>query len=247
MRRGRRRRCFATLQPVEREVRGARRRWYLVRVLPYRTSEDRIDGAVLNFIDVTERRRGGGAAARARRAPAPGGRQHEGLRRHHPRSAGPRHQLEQGRRADVRLHRGRDAGRALPACSSCPRTAPPGCRRQELRKAREDGRAQDERWHLRKDGSRFYCSGITTPLVERCVKGYAKIARDLTERQLLERQREELLERREAGARRSSRPRTPCAGRIPGRDVARAQEPAEPDPAQCRADRPLAGGAEPPR
>ena len=34
----------------------------------------------------------------------------------------------------------------------------------EQRRAREDGRAEDERWHLRKDGSRFYCSGVLTPL-----------------------------------------------------------------------------------
>ena len=63
----------------------------------------------------------------------------------------------------------------------------------ELQKARESGRALDERWHLRKDGSRFYCSGITTPLLEAGEDGFAKIARDLTERQVLERQREELL------------------------------------------------------
>jgi two-component system CheB/CheR fusion protein len=65
---------------------------------------------------------------------------------------------------------------------------------QELHHARENGRALDERWHLRKDGSRFYCSGITTTLVEGDAHGFAKIARDLTERRLLERQREDLLE-----------------------------------------------------
>ena len=31
--------------------------WYLVRIRPYRTVEDKIDGVVVNFVDVTQRRR----------------------------------------------------------------------------------------------------------------------------------------------------------------------------------------------
>jgi PAS domain S-box-containing protein len=34
----------------------------------------------------------------------------------------------------------------------------------ELAEAREKGRAEDERWHLRKDGSRLWASGVVTPL-----------------------------------------------------------------------------------
>ena len=52
----------------------------------------------------------------------------------------------------------------------------------EMKAARETGRASDERWHLRKDGSRFYASGVMAPLFDRGrLIGYAKIARDLTE------------------------------------------------------------------
>jgi two-component system CheB/CheR fusion protein len=43
------------LQTVEREVQTADDCWFLMRLLPYRTSEDRIDGVVLTFLDVTER------------------------------------------------------------------------------------------------------------------------------------------------------------------------------------------------
>ena len=53
-----------------------------------------------------------------------------------------------------------------------------GVPEQELRTAARDGRASDERWHIRKDGTRFYCSGVMVPL--RHGRGYAKIARDLT-------------------------------------------------------------------
>jgi PAS domain S-box-containing protein len=64
---------------------------------------------------------------------------------------------------------------------------------QELEKARTEGKAVDERWHLRKDGSRFWGSGVTTALRdgEGRLIGFGKIGRDLTER---EREREKLLE-----------------------------------------------------
>ena len=44
------------LSPVEREIRSVKGGWYLVRVRPYRTVDDKIDGVVATFIDVTERR-----------------------------------------------------------------------------------------------------------------------------------------------------------------------------------------------
>jgi PAS domain S-box-containing protein len=60
----------------------------------------------------------------------------------------------------------------------------------EMKTAREKGRAIDERWHMRKDGTRFYASGVMMPLyLGSTLTGYAKITSDLTERQ---RQREEL-------------------------------------------------------
>jgi two-component system CheB/CheR fusion protein len=45
------------LAPIEREVRSATDRVYARRVLPYRTSNDRIEGVVITFVDVTERKR----------------------------------------------------------------------------------------------------------------------------------------------------------------------------------------------
>ena len=45
------------LIPVEREIAGASGRFYLRRVLPYRTADNRIDGVVVAFVDVTARRR----------------------------------------------------------------------------------------------------------------------------------------------------------------------------------------------
>ena len=63
-----------------------------------------------------------------------------------------------------------------------------GAPEDEMRRAREEGRAADERWHVSKQGTRFYVSGVLVPLRDGggVVTGYAKIARDLTERKKLE-------------------------------------------------------------
>ncbi len=47
-------RVLQRLIPVEREVRSESGRWFLTRLLPYRTTEDRIEGVVITFIDITE-------------------------------------------------------------------------------------------------------------------------------------------------------------------------------------------------
>ncbi|MBV9114557.1 MAG: PAS domain-containing protein [Hyphomicrobiales bacterium] len=47
---------LAHLAPIRREVRSRDRRWYEVRLRPYRTIDDKIDGVVITFVDVTERR-----------------------------------------------------------------------------------------------------------------------------------------------------------------------------------------------
>jgi two-component system CheB/CheR fusion protein len=45
------------LTPIEREVQGGGGLWFLMRLRPYRTMDDRIDGIVVTFVDITERRR----------------------------------------------------------------------------------------------------------------------------------------------------------------------------------------------
>jgi two-component system, chemotaxis family, CheB/CheR fusion protein len=45
------------LATVEREIQDETGRWYLTRVLPYRTPDDRIKGVVVNFIDISDRKR----------------------------------------------------------------------------------------------------------------------------------------------------------------------------------------------
>jgi len=59
---------------------------------------------------------------------------------------------------------------------------------KEMRQAVEKGRGEDDRWHIRKDGSHFWCSGVMTPLMDEGgkLRGFAKIMRDLTEKKLAE-------------------------------------------------------------
>ena len=47
------RRVLESLAPVEREVKDEAGRWYLTRLLPYRSLEDQIAGVVITFVDIT--------------------------------------------------------------------------------------------------------------------------------------------------------------------------------------------------
>ncbi len=67
----------------------------------------------------------------------------------------------------------------------------------ELQNARDHGRASDDRWHVRKNGSRFWCSGMLMAIRDEqgTVRSHIKIMRNLTERKLME---EELRARADA-------------------------------------------------
>jgi PAS domain S-box-containing protein len=72
-----------------------------------------------------------------------------------------------------------------------------GAPRTELALAATNTRASDERWHLRQNGERFYASGTMAAMYddEGRVKGFIKIARDMTAQQQAQ---EALLEARNA-------------------------------------------------
>ena len=70
----------------------------------------------------------------------------------------------------------------------------------EMDQALANGRASDDRWHVRKDGTRFWCSGLLMAArdAQGSLRGFVKVMRDLTERKKMEEQlrtrAEELLE-----------------------------------------------------
>jgi len=188
---------FETLRPVEREVRSNEGRCYIVRLLPYRTNEDRIEGAVMTFFDITARRQ---AEEQARAS--------EARMRMVAESANDYAIItmdEEGRVTS--WNKGAEALFGYSADEMQGQSTErlfvfediaAGVPQDELRRALEDGRAEDERWHLRKDGSRFFCSGVTTPLRNGDFYGYAKIARDQTARERQGKEREQALNREQA-------------------------------------------------
>ena len=197
--------AFETLRTIEREVRDAEGGSWLVRMLPYRTQHDVIDGAVLTFIDVS-------AVRNAERQVAAG-------------EANLRRVVEstqdyaivtldaQGAVVDwnpgaVQLfgHSVKDAlGRSIDFIFT-PQDQAAGVPGQVLQAARESGRAEDERWHIARDGTLLYTSGIITRLQEDGeLIGYASIARDLSEGKRIEAQLEAALAKEQTSAAELSR------------------------------------------
>jgi two-component system CheB/CheR fusion protein len=50
------RKVLSDLAPIRREIRSRTNLWYDMRMRPYRTVDNKIDGVVITFVDITERR-----------------------------------------------------------------------------------------------------------------------------------------------------------------------------------------------
>lgn len=175
--------AFEDLHLVEREI-GSKggSHWYLARFLPYRTLDDRIQGAVLTFIDITDRRRAedelrAGEAhmkllAQSTKGYAIVTLDCDGTITAWNRGAeiifGYAEREAIGQKVDM-IYTEEDRIKGVPEA--------------ERKRALRQGQATDERWHMRKDGTRCFFSGLVNPLVDSNgnVTGFAKIARDLTE------------------------------------------------------------------
>jgi PAS domain S-box-containing protein len=69
-----------------------------------------------------------------------------------------------------------------------------------LRRAREEGRYEEEGWRMRKDGTRFWAGVVLSPVYGPggALVGYGKVTRDLTERRAAEEERLRLAHAEEA-------------------------------------------------
>ncbi|WP_218509643.1 chemotaxis protein CheB [Variovorax sp. dw_308] len=184
--------AFQKLRAIERRVQSTDGRHFVARILPYRTAGDKIDGAVLNFFDVTELRRAEEqvrAGEERLRVAASTTRDFAII------TTDEGGAIVTWNAGAQRIFGYRDdemIGRPFAAIFT-PEDRAKGVPEAELRKAREEGRSEDERWHQRKDGSRLFCSGVTTPLESDVGKGFAKIARDMTGTKQQEMAQEHLL------------------------------------------------------
>jgi PAS domain S-box-containing protein len=176
-------RVMDTLERVEREVLTRDGRWLLMRAHPYRTADDRIDGVVLTFVDVTSGKR---AEAQLQRSEARLRLVLESVADYAIYTLDLEGRVESWNAGAARMFGyaedeiiGRPAT-TLATVEDRERSTD----REELRLAHEHGKALDERWHLRRDGSSVFVSGILAPLLDSrgLVVGYVKVARDLTER-----------------------------------------------------------------
>ena len=170
---------FSTLRIVEREVGSSDARWFLARILPYRTAEDRIDGAVLTFVDITTRRS-------AERKVHIDQERMQLIAASMPDFAimtmdekGVITSWSAGAERLFGYSEGEVVGQPCDLIFTDEDRAS-GAPLQEMLTARENGRALDERWHRRKDGSTVFVSGIMSPMRLGRLKGFAKIARDMT-------------------------------------------------------------------
>ncbi|HSV60944.1 MAG TPA: chemotaxis protein CheB [Variovorax sp.] len=188
---------FVSLRVIERSMKSNDGKQFLARFLPYRTAEDKIVGAVLTFIDITalhaarqevhageERLR---VAAEMTRDFAIITTDDEGVVTGWNAGAARMFQWREdeiiGQSADL-VFTDEDRAKGVPQA--------------EMAKALSTGRADDERWHKRKDGSTFYCSGVMTPMAAADVRGFSKIARDMTEHRQLSETKELLLAQEQA-------------------------------------------------
>jgi two-component system CheB/CheR fusion protein len=180
---------FSSLQMIEREVETNDGHSFLARLLPYRTADHHIDGAVLTLIDVTSRRQ---AQLEAR-------------------TSDDRLKLAALTTDDygiivqdmdgviVSWNKGAERifgykeaevkGNSIEMIF-LPADRADGIAQAERAQAASAGRAEDERWHLRRDGSQAYCSGVMTSIDAADFKGYAKIVRDVTDQKGIESQQQ---------------------------------------------------------
>jgi len=168
------------LRMIDREIETRDGGWHLMRLRPYRTTDNRIDGVVITFQDITERRN---AERQVRQSEerlrllidsaidyaiftmTPDGTidsWNSGAQRMFGYAAD-----EIIGQSFDRLFTAQDRAGGVPSA--------------ELARVARDGRALDERQHVRKNGTLFYCSGVTTRLNPTGGLGFAKIARDLTD------------------------------------------------------------------
>ncbi|MEA3187238.1 MAG: two-component system, chemotaxis family, CheB/CheR fusion protein [Chthoniobacter sp.] len=175
-------RVIETLVPVEREVKDGTGRWFLSRLLPYRTEEDLIAGAVLTFVDITDLRQVQSALQESE------GRLAliiENAREYAIFSTNPEMIVTSWNPGAERLlgyHEKEIIGKSADLIFT-PEDRVVGAPEAEKEQAVAEGRATDERWHLRKDGTRFWGSGYLMLMrgAGQKIIGFAKILRDLTE------------------------------------------------------------------
>ncbi len=175
------------LVPREKEISAESGRVYVRRVQPYRTSDNRIEGVVITFVDIMERTRAETALRESeeRYRLILDGVKEYGIFMLDPDgrvstwSGGAEHVLGYSSNEALGLpfaafHPGEDRAAGEPE--------------RELAEARKRGSVNQDGWRVRKNGSRFWASGALSAVADSRgrPRGFVKVLRDNTERRLSE-------------------------------------------------------------
>jgi two-component system CheB/CheR fusion protein len=186
------------LTPVVREIVSSTGRVYLRRSLPYRTSDNRIAGVVITFVDISERKQVEEALRTVEdrfRLVTEGAPDFAML-------------LTDARGRIVTWNVGAERLLGWTAAEAIGKSAamifPPETGvhqfQREMEHAAQYGRAANEGWRVRKSGSRLWGSGVLTAVRDAHgeLTGFVKIMRDETARKQAENERADSLEREKA-------------------------------------------------
>ncbi|HEY4329349.1 MAG TPA: ATP-binding protein, partial [Phycisphaerae bacterium] len=180
--------CRAVLEkliPLESEISSSSGNWYVRRILPYRTTDNRIEGVVITFIDISRRRLAEVA-------------QRESEERYRLIVQGVKEYAiimldVEGRIATWNIGAQRVLGFTEQEALGqhyrvffTPEDRASGEPEEELQRARLSSQSLDERWYLRHDGIRFWGSGTMTALMDdkKLRRGFVKVMRDNTDRKI---------------------------------------------------------------
>jgi two-component system CheB/CheR fusion protein len=171
-----------TLMTVEREVDERSGNWYLARMRPYRTIDDCVAGVVLTFVDITERKRAQAALRNSEehlRMVIENAREYAIFTTDLDRNIT---SWNTGAERILGLSEAEAIGRPADMIF-VPEDVANGAPLAEASQALAEGRAGDDRWHQRKDGSRLWASGTMMAMHDASGKlaGFLKILRDQTE------------------------------------------------------------------
>ena len=176
-----------TVQEVE--VQDNQNRWYSMRIRPYRTSENKLDGVVVTWVDVTELKTSLERSEERFRLLVDTVQDYAII------MLDPEGRVTSWNAGAKRIN-GYDASEIVGQHFSrffTEEEIRDGKPQRELETAARDGRVEDEGWRVRKDGSTFWANAIVRALREpgERLLGFVKVVRDITDRMLAQRKLQE--------------------------------------------------------